>query len=256
MRTREIQLGKLRIRFHWGVALAVLLTASGFLRLGLWQLDRAGEKIEQQESFEASGQSSATPLERVPVAGLQFDLLQHQNRRVRLEGSYLNEQPILLIYQSWEEQLGYEVLTPFLLQDGSQIALVSRGWSGITDTAALLRSLLVLEGQRSVEGQLYVPSEKEAARRNDSRNTNWPLLRRYVDAAELQAFFEQPLFPYVVRLAENQEGVLIRHWPEVMVDTSRHFSYALQWFALAIAVLTVALILGSNIRQLGRKPEP
>ena len=82
---------------------------------------------------------------------------------------------------------------------------------------------------------------------NDINEVSWPLLIRYLNTIELKPHFEASIFPYVVRLSENQNGVLVRHWPTVIVDTSRNYSYALQWFALAIAVVAVALILSSNL---------
>lgn len=253
MPARRLHLGPLQLRWHWPIALAVLLTAAGFLRLGLWQLDRAAEKIEQQAAYTAAGRESATPLSRVPIAGLPFDQEQHQNRRVTLQGRYLDQQHIFLIYQTWEEQLGYEVLTPFRLADDARIVLVSRGWSGQADTQLLADALEPLPGMRVVEGQLHVPTEREASRRNTSQNSDWPLIRRYVNMDELADFFDAPLFPYVVRLMPEQEGVLVRHWPETVVVTDRHFSYALQWFAMAIAVLVVSLLLSSNVRELWRE---
>lgn len=255
MATRVLQFGRFQLRWRWPVALAVLLTASAFVRLGLWQLDRAAQKLEQQAAYSEAGTQQAVPLTQLPIAGLPWDLQQHQNRRVLLRGHYLDDRQIFLIYQTWEEQLGHEVLSAFQLDDG-RIALVSRGWSGQTDPAQLAANLAALPGSREVEGQLYVPTEREAARSNPSRNEDWPLIRRYVNMAELAPLFEAPLFPYVVRLATGQPGLLVRHWPGTVVTTDRHFSYALQWFAMAIAVLAVSLLLASNLRQLWSRQPP
>jgi surfeit locus 1 family protein len=255
MASRLLRLGRFQLRWSWPVVLAVLLAASGFVRLGLWQLERAAEKIGQQTAYSEAGAREATPLSQLPLAGLPWDQQQHQNRRVRLQGRYLEGRHLLLIYQTWEEQLGYEVLSAFQLDDGD-IVLVSRGWSGQSDPARLVAGLDSLPGPRSVEGQLYVPGEREAARRDPGRNTDWPLIRRYVNTAELAPLFEAPLFPYVVRLAPGEPGLLVRHWPAAVAATDRHFSYALQWFAMALAVLAVSLLLASNLRELwhGRRP--
>ena len=121
--------GKIEFRFNWKIAACVLLTAAGLIRLGLWQLDRAGEKFAQQRSFQDAGLQQASPLPGIPLAGRELDMLQHQNRRVSLSGHYLNEQSVFLIYQTFQDQLGYEVVTPFRLADMDQIVLVSRGWS-------------------------------------------------------------------------------------------------------------------------------
>ncbi|MES2627200.1 MAG: SURF1 family protein [Pseudomonadota bacterium] len=250
MASSLLKFGKLEFRFNWLIAICVLLFAGGLVRLGLWQLERASEKIETQRSFQQSGEQQATPITEVPIAGLEFDLIQHQNRRVALSGHYLNDKSIFLIYQNYQTQIGYEIVTPFQLDDSDMIVMVSRGWSGISDYAELAATLPRIEDQLLLEGQLYVPTAKQASQENIPHDLAWPLVIRYLNMEELAADFQSPLFPYVVRLAENQPGVLIRHWPVVLVDSGRNFSYALQWFAMAIAVIAVSLILSSNLLRL------
>jgi surfeit locus 1 family protein len=252
MASKLLTFGKLQIRCNWIVALCILLTVGGFVRLGVWQLARAQEKVAQQQDYLESGELQATPIEEVPVAGLEFDALQHQNRRVLLRGEFRNDRSIFLIYQTFEDQIGYEIVTPLQLAALDQIVLVSRGWSGISDVGDLAASLPVLSGPVEVEAQLHVPTVKEAARTNAIEDVKWPLVIRYLNTTELAPYFEAPLFPYVARLAEGQPGVLVRHWPTVAVDSGRNFSYALQWFAMAIAVVLVSLILSSNLLQLLR----
>lgn len=253
MSGRTFYLGKLELRINWLIAACVVLSMAGLVRLGLWQLDRAQEKIALQESFQELGSQQATPIENVPVAGLEFDVLQHQNRRVVMQGRYLNQQNIFLIYQTYEEQLGYEIVTPFKVENLDLVVMVSRGWSGINDTQELAASLLPIEGQQTLQGQIYVPTPAQASRSSSLARVQWPLTIRYLNINELMPYFDSPLFPYVVRLGADQLGVLVRHWSEVMVDTGRNFSYALQWFAIAIALLIVSLILSSNILVLLRK---
>jgi cytochrome oxidase assembly protein ShyY1 len=79
---------------------------------------------------------------------------------------------------------------------------------------------------------------------------------RYPNMDELTPLFAAPLFPYVVRLAEGQPGELVRFWPVVSVDSGRNFSYALQWFAMAIALSLVSLILSSNLLQAWQRQRP
>lgn len=249
MRT-TLTFGPLVLRIHWPIALAVVLVVAALARLGIWQLDRAQDKVAQQLAFQEAGQRAPTPLDEVPVAGLSFDAIQHQNRRVVLRGSYLNERNIFLIYQPYEDQIGWEIITPFRVEDGDQIALVSRGWSGIGTVEELTATLPAITGSVELEGQLYVPSPDQAAQAGDALAAEWPRVQRHLNTDELVPLFELPLFPYVVRLAERQPGVLVRHWPLVLVDSGRNFSYALQWFAMAIAVALASLFLASNAGQL------
>ncbi len=253
MASKNLKFGELEIRVNWVIAICVLLTMSGLIRLGIWQLSRAQEKLQLQESFLEFSEEQATPIENLPIAGREFDAMQHQNRQVELTGRYLNENSIFLIYQTYEDQLGFEVVTPFELSSLDLIVMVSRGWSGITSEDELARALPKINGELVLQGQIYVPTEKEAARTNTLVNESWPLTTRYLNTNELSRYFDSSIFPYVIRLGADQAGVLVRHWPAVTANTSQNFSYALQWFSMALAVLIVSLILSSNISTLMKR---
>jgi surfeit locus 1 family protein len=243
-------LGRLVFHFNLFVALCVVAVAAGFVRLGLWQLDRAEEKLTTQSSFVEKGMMPPRPIDYVRLAGPELDAIHLQNQPVSLKGHYLNERSLYLIYQTHEEQLGFEVVTPFKLVTRDEIVLVSRGWTGAPDYDRLKQRLPAIQGEQLLDGQIYVPRAAEMARKNDVRQVQWPLLIRFLNVAELQPFFASPLFPYAVRLNEGEAGVLVRHWSEVQVDTGRNYSYALQWFAMAIAVITASLLLSSNLLSL------
>jgi surfeit locus 1 family protein len=253
MSSKTLKFGEIEIRFNWVIAICVLLTMSGLIRLGLWQLGRAQEKIQSQESFQELSEEQATPIENLPIAGREYDAMQHQNRQIEISGHYLNENSIFLIYQTYEEQLGFEVVTPFELSSLDSIVMVSRGWSGIRSEEELAEVLPSIYGELTLQGQVYVPTEKEAARTNNLQAESWPLTIRYLNTNELSPYFDSSIFPYVVRLGAGQPGVLIRHWSAVTANTSQNFSYALQWFSMAIAVLMVSLILSSNLLTLMKR---
>jgi cytochrome oxidase assembly protein ShyY1 len=252
MRT-TLTFGPLVLHIHWLKALAVLLLIAGLTRLGLWQLDRAQQKIDQQLAFQAAGERAPTPIDEVPIAGIAFDAMQHQNRRVVLTGHYLNERNIYLVYQAYEEQIGWEIVTPFQVDGDDEIALVSRGWSGLGTVEDLTATLPAITGTLTLEGQLYVPTEEQFAESGEAFTETWPRVQRRLNTTELAPLFDAPLFPYVVRLAAKQPGVLVRHWPVVLVDSGRNFSYALQWFAMAIAATLASLFLASNAGQLWKQ---
>jgi surfeit locus 1 family protein len=253
MASKNLKFGELEVCINWVIAICVLLTMSGLIRLGIWQLSRAQEKIQLQESFLEFSEEQATPIENLPIAGREFDAMQHQNRQVELTGRFLNENSIFLIYQTYEEQLGFEVVTPFELSALDLIVMVSRGWSGVTSEGELARVLPKINGELVLQGQIYVPTEKEAVRTNELVNESWPLTTRYLNINELSRHFDSSIFPYVIRLGLDQPGVLVRHWPAVTANTSQNFSYALQWFSMAIAVFIVSLILSSNILTLMKR---
>jgi cytochrome oxidase assembly protein ShyY1 len=57
----------------------------------------------------------------------------------------------------------------------------------------------------------------------------------------------EDLFPYPVRLNENQPGVLIRHWTAVTANSDVNISYAIQWFVFAATIIIVSVLASSNI---------
>ena len=101
-----------------------------------------------------------------------------------------------------------------------------------------------------------MPTASFAARDNGNPEIKWPLVLRYLNMAELAPLFDAPLFPYVIQLNEGQSGVLVRHWPAVGIISGRNYSYALQWFAMAIAVARVSLILSSNLLRVLQLRDP
>jgi cytochrome oxidase assembly protein ShyY1 len=239
------------------VCLLVMALVYGFVRLGLWQLSRAGEKIALQTEYAESLNDAPATLNVVPLAGLEFDQTQIQNRLVILQGHFINEKSVFLVYQTFEDQIGFEIFTPFLNVGTEELVLVSRGWTGAASYDALVSALPDVDGDLEITGQVYVHTSSSLNKTNRlSEDVQWPLQVRYLNMPQIAGLFEEQVFPYVVRLGAGQPGVLVRYWPEVAVDTSRHFSYALQWFSMAIAVVIVSLILSSNlIGLLQGKPE-
>ena len=255
MKSKTFTFGELEIRFNWIVAFFVFVAFCVLVRLGVWQMSRAQEKIDLQETYTEMGADSALPIEEVGMSGLENDARTIQNLHVSLTGEFRNDRTLFLIYQTYEDTLGYEIVTPFELDSSEKVVFVSRGWVFANTYEELLTKVEPITGHRTIEGQLYVPTPKQAARTNDIdfSNPSWPLEVRYLNTLELAPLFEESIFPYEVRLDENQPGLFIRHWPTVYVDTGRNFSYALQWFSMSIALLIVTFVLSSNVLQLINK---
>jgi surfeit locus 1 family protein len=252
MKTRTFSFGELEIRFNWIIAIFVLLAFAGLVRLGIWQLGRAQEKIDLQNTYTEMGEDYAVPIEDVGMSGLENDAKTIQNLHVSLTGEFQNDRSIFLIYQSYEDALGYEIITPFKLSSSEKIAFVSRGWTLASTYEQVSAKVNPVEGEMTIEGQIFVPTEKQAARTNDIdlSNHRWPLELRFLNTLEIDPLFDESLFPYEVRLDEGQPGLFVRHWPTVIVDTGRNFSYALQWFSMAFALLIVTFVLSSNVLKL------
>jgi cytochrome oxidase assembly protein ShyY1 len=57
-----------------------------------------------------------------------------------------------------------------------------------------------------------------------------------------------------VRIDEGNLGVEQRYWPVVNMAPSKHRAYAVQWFAMAAAVLIIVLLTNTNFTAWLKQP--
>lgn len=246
----EHSIGIFHIRINWLFAACVLMTVASFARLGLWQLDRAAEKVEAQQAMEIESKLSAGAIENIPLGHLHRANPELQNRHVSLRGEYVNERSILLLAEFFQGMIGFGVVTPFRLSSTNQLILVNRGWTtGILppDTPPELRPVSV---PVEITAQIFVPPENARVFPSQIDPSVWPLRMRTLEIDTLTEILGEPLFPFEVRLTADQEGTLVRHWPAVNADVNQNLSYAIQWFSFALLVLFLTILASSNLWRL------
>ena len=248
----NLNLGQLRIRINVLVAVCVLITMAGLIRLGIWQLGRAADKLAAQEAVQLEYAEKAVRLEAIPPGQLHAPDNSLQNRHVQLTGTYENDHSLLLIAQFYDGQLGYSVVTPLRLESSGKLILINRGWITALKQAGSKPRLRPHDGPVTITGQIHLAQPKPQAYAEQLDRSNWPIRMRYLDFKTINEQLGEPVFPFEVRLAENQAGGLIRHWPAVHININQNLSYALQWFALALLVLLVSLLASSNLWALLR----
>ena len=141
-------------RLRARAVLPLLATLAGIAlaaRLGVWQLDRADQKIALQTSLEARSREPALDgpsLARSPLAAEA----QH-HRRVSLRGRWLAERTVFLDNRQMNGKVGFFVVTPLALTPGSGVVLVQRGWAARHFTSRTeLPALTTPEGIVAVDG--------------------------------------------------------------------------------------------------------
>ncbi len=252
---RELNIGALRIRLNWIIVAALLMSVAGLLRLSWWQLERAGEKVEARRELEARLSLTAPRLEEIPRGHLHPANPELPNRHVMLDGHYENDRAILILAEFFDSQIGYGVVTPFRLAATGELVLVERGWVNGAGIDVEDLNLRPATGTLRLGAQIHVPAADARIFRNEIAPDNWPLRVRSLDIAELSTVYGEELFPFSVRLIAQQPGTLVRHWPAAGVgpaEYTQNLSYALQWFAAALAVLTISLLASSNLWSLLR----
>ena len=228
--------------------LAMLVLCALFLRLGVWQWDRAEYKRGLLAQYQAQRQRAPVSLDALlgdPTLESFPSYL-----RVRAAGNYDPGRQLLLEDITHEGQAGFEVLTPLLMQ-GGVIALVDRGWvpmdakGGAPDLSVDGKPRLITAGI----GLLPMPGIRLG--QAPAPAAGWPKTLLYPTLDDLRPLYGPKLMTPVLHLEPGEpDGYTREETLDVGLPPSRHLGYAFQWTALGLAVFGVWLVV--NLRR-GRK---
>jgi len=222
------------------------LFTAGFLpvliALGLWQLDRETEKKSLQAQYDSrqSGPAQAVTQINWSEADLSY-------QKVMVTGQYDNERYFLLDNRIQGGRVGYEVLMPFVTENGESL-IINRGWIAQGGTRAQLPVLEPVSERVTVVGSIYVPLSEPFMLSNIQETSagTWPVVVQKIDISEWRALLELPLQPFSVRLAEDSPGALEVDWQVINMLPEKHRAYAVQWFTMAVALLLLYLYYGTR----------
>lgn len=217
------------------LATAVLLPFLSLL--GYWQLERATLKRDLLATFEARG-AETLPLPRAESA------LRYQ--RVAVTGSYSNRQ-FLLDAMPGSGGAGFHVLGVLQLADRPLRLIVNRGWIPAVTDRSQLPVPAIPEGELTLTGRLNtLPRPGIELAGAAVPGDHWPALVLFPTLQELEARLGEPLYPLVLLLDETAPGGFERIWSPVNFGPERHLAYAVQWFALALALLVIYLVVNTS----------
>lgn len=237
-------------------AWSVAATAAGCALtawLGVWQIDRGQQKqaLEQQYAAAAKQPPVALTAASAPPAGLAAVAADAQGR-------YDAGRQLLLDDQVQDGVPGYYVWTPLRL-DGGGLLIVNRGWLPQGPSRRSPPPLPAPDGELSVRGlwrSLPVPGLRLGAgcvpgQASAQAQTQWPQISLYPNAADLACYYGEPVLAGELLLAPEAPDGFARQWRinDVGFPPTRHYGYAVQWFALCLTLLV--LFLKFNLK---RKP--
>lgn len=236
---------------HWPTTLFALALLPLFLGLGRWQLHRADEKAVAQAAFEQRREAAPQLLADLPAEPEAYT-------RVAVAGHYDNAHSFLLDNRILHGRFGYEVVTPFVLQQTvagvrqqARRLLVNRGWIE-GDPARLQRPVVpAVEGEVRLTGYVYRDGTRMALVDNGNEQ-QWPRVIQNLLVDDLQRRLGEPVYPFIMRLDADAPGALRAEWQIVSMEPERHVAYAVQWFAMAFTLVVVWVLISSNLWQLIR----
>lgn len=231
-----MRIGRYSFRPTLAPSLITLLLLPVLLSLGFWQLDRARQKTALQARFQA-----ASELPYVPVATVDPTLPESRYRQVSAVGRYDNEHQILLDNQVINGQPGYQVFTPLRLEGQRQALLVARGWLPLGASREQTPDITVNVASIGIKGRLSQPSNPGLCLGEPATAPRWPRVVQCIDYNELSALLGYPLLPAVILLDPAAPDGYHRDWRVNFGEfgPERNRAYAVQWFALAAALLII-----------------
>ena len=224
-----------------GLLVAALSIAALFAGLGLWQLDRAAQKRAMFAEFERRVNTPKVDLNQPGVdhgAALA-------GRRAAAAGHYSGT-TILLDNQMHRGRAGYLVYTAFELNGHKQSVLVNRGWIRAGADRGRAPELATPTANQRLEGRLSPPPQAGLRLKGGDvieRLADGMWRVQAIDFVGLTATVGVELLPITVLLDDEAPYGFVRAWTPPGSDETRHLGYVFQWFALALTVVVVTVVL-------------
>lgn len=250
-----------RFRPDWKTTAFVAFFLPVLLSLGVWQLQREQEKIEILDSHH---QRMAQPA--VDLGASWPELLGKDSayRRVLVAGRFLPDPIILLDNKINAGVVGYQVIQAFELTTDNEalgvkrLAWVNRGWVTAGRLRTDLPSIETPEQAVRIQAHIYqslgkafVLNEPQEGERVLSEMPNGPIIAQQFEPGSARHFqrtnglnsgMQTNYFPHLLRLEAGSVAAYAIDWPAVNTRPEKHQAYAIQWFAMALALIIFYLI--------------
>ena len=232
-------------RFRPGIAptLVVLVLLPLMVFLGFWQLSRGQEKQALLQSY--AERRAAQPLSVAQLAAVADPAF----RRVQLRGEFDAGHSVLLDNRMRDGKAGVELLQPFHDQASGQWLLLNRGW--LPWPSRRTPPQFSTPGQiLDIQAWVYESPGTPFQLHADPLDAPWPRLVTAVMPAKLWAELGREGFADEVRIAPGPAAYQA-DWPLIAtgMGPEKHTAYAVQWFAMALALVGLYLYLGWHTAQ-------
>ena len=227
---------------RWLGALTLAVTAAvAMVFLGVWQLNRYSERSATNDRIDAAASDAAVPLSGVlsapAAAGRAGPAPSHglALTKVTVTGRYDPAHEIQARGRTVDSDVGFEILTPLVLADGTAV-LVDRGW--IPPAGDALAAPVVPaapSGQVTVIGQVHLSeSHPTPVTHRDGR-----LDTRRISVPRLAAQMPYPVYGAYLLLTQQTPAAdpAFRPIPIDHEDAWQNAGYTVQWWLFAAMAL-------------------
>lgn len=224
---------------NWKLFILGLIFVGIFTNLGMWQLNRAREKEALLKSF--AERSAHQPLSAQDLKNPS----DYRYYRAELTGKFDNKHLFFLDNKTHAGKIGYEIYSLFIANELAQPILIDRGFTPILTSREVLPPIPPIKDTVTITGMLNLPPKLVTLGKiNDSPVITWPLRIEYVHLNEMAALTNNPsFFPYVLTIDAKSPYAFATEAALFPMPPERHRGYAVQWFALALTLLILSVVL-------------
>ncbi|MGB0360016.1 MAG: SURF1 family protein, partial [Endozoicomonas sp.] len=217
--------------FRLKLTLFVIALLPVLISLGIWQLSRYEEKKQLEQTYELHQSLEPATLSQARQYEDPLYL------PVTVSGHYDPEHEFLVDNQIYQQQAGYDVLTPFQTVNG-QWVLINRGWIPVGDRAVMPK-METDTHQVTLTGIAYKPLGESFLLGEDVWNEGWPKRIQSIDLSKISKSLNLTIPDFFMVLNDGEPGIkqvrpLVTH-----MTSEKHRGYAFQWFAMVLVLLSL-----------------
>lgn len=228
-----------------GQALITLGALVWLCWLGLWQLDRLAWKLDLIEIAQQRAYGDSLALGDV-LARLALEDMRYQ--KVVLSGAFDHTNEVF-VYAPHRLGQGFRVITPFLPLTGPPV-LVDRGWVPNDRRPAAARPDGQVHGETSLEGIIILAGQSTLGVAGHQGGDPVWMYRDLQGMADYIGL--NPVAPvFVVALPAHGDPPWPRPEAPDLSFRNSHLSYAVTWFGLAFALVSVYIAFNVSQGRLG-----
>ena len=208
------------------------------LCLGAWQVQRGVDKTAMWDLHDLN--KSSPPMNETEMSFLSGEDRDYRN--ITLTGEYLPK-TYFLDNRIYRQTAGYEVFSAFMSKN-HELFLINRGW--ISKEQAVNKDFDASSKKTVIVQGLYTPFKRFGlSLSNYSQTYEWPKIVQELDYEQASLDMgREELHEAVIQLSAGSVGALEPIWSPTSFKPSRHYGYAVQWWGLALVLVTSFLYFG------------
>ncbi|MGH8280547.1 MAG: SURF1 family protein [Gammaproteobacteria bacterium] len=240
-----MRIGKWQFRPRLWPTVVTAVLFPVLILLGFWQLHRADYKRGLLQQYVHVASLAPLSLNQVVAAGKLTELPHY--RHVSVRGHYDSTRQVLLQDMANAGEDGYDVLTPLVLAPGGAILMVDRGFIARAPGVKTLPDVEVSSAPRTVSGVMATLPAPGLRVGTIIVPPGWPKVILFPTYATLTGLYGHALLQPLLQLDAGDSDGFVRNWrPSVGMTPLRHDAYAMQWYALALALLIIWIVVNTK----------